>query len=954
MGTTLTGIYHTTVNLDQGSIGPTVTVTGTIQVGFYSGIGIYGSSSLSHASVTNYGDISGGSNSGTGAAAAGVYLGAAGTVTNEVGGYISGGTGWFSASGNGFSGGDGVDLGGGGMLTNDSGIAGGNGGSVSKGTGGEGGTGVFANGSTNLTNVGTIAGGTGGNGAVAGGYGGVGVFIDGAGTLTNGSASPGYYPLIEGGAGGNGGGASGGIGVAVLGGASVMNYAYILGGAGGTGDAGGIGLLAETSGQIVNHGEIFGGEGAGTTAGPGTAGGVGVQLTAGSSLSNDGDIVGGMGGSPTYVSGHSATGTGGIGGTGLLVNQSSGTITNYGTISGGYGGSATLLGGNGGTGLILEGGASLLNGGTINGGRGGYYTATNGASGHGGIGVYLNGGTLTNAGVIAGGYNYQSSERQFGAAIVFGTVASTLIVDPGAIFGGDVVANAKVADVLDLATVAGSTTVGTLSALGTQFTGFSTVTVEAGAKWTLSGTTNTLTAQETLNVDGSLAISGELVTAGAVNLTAGAALQTAGSGVLQLAKISLAGGTLASSAGGTFVLGTSLSLGVAGAVTVESRELLAGFGTIAGNVAGTGGIEASGGTLVLTGTRGSTLALSAAAKSTLDFTGGGALGAVTGKGTLMLDGAAPYTLTSKQTVKIASIAVDAAASLSGAGTITGALSNLGQVTASGGELLLKGAASGNGTFAAESGATLDFAGGVKTAGLLTGTGEIVFGGASTLSAGVHLSAVAVVQAANLTLGSGVSLSTAFGETFAIDPSAGGTVTLAGASGDRFTNAGSFSAGGTGTADVNVAFINSANVSAGSGTLSFLGSVTNTGTMTAAGGNLTIAGQVGGDGTLVIGPSGTLTLDSASSGSQFVQFLSLNGVLDLAQPNAFGSLINDFGANCKIDLLNTASTSFTFSGGVLSVENGSTTVASLQFIGPYNPTDFAIGSDGHSGTVVTFV
>jgi hypothetical protein len=93
------------------------------------------------------------------------------------------------------------------------------------------------------------------------------------------------------------------------------------------------------------------------------------------------------------------------------------------------------------------------------------------------VGVDLDGGSLANAGTADGGAGAD--------AVSFGSVASTLIVDPGAAFNGNVVANG-VNDTLELA----GTTAGSFAGLGSQFTGFATVTEIAGASWTLNGTNN--------------------------------------------------------------------------------------------------------------------------------------------------------------------------------------------------------------------------------------------------------------------------------------------------------------------------------------------------------------------------------------------------------------------------------------------------------------------------------
>jgi hypothetical protein len=105
------------------------------------------------------------------------------------------------------------------------------------------------------------------------------------------------------------------------------------------------------------------------------------------------------------------------------------------------------------------------NAGIIVGGAGGP-SLIGGDGSAGGVGAFLNGGTLTNSRTIAGGSGFRGGPA--GAAVQFGTVAATLIVDPGARFNGQVVANAAAADVLMLA----GTTAATLSGLGTSFINF--------------------------------------------------------------------------------------------------------------------------------------------------------------------------------------------------------------------------------------------------------------------------------------------------------------------------------------------------------------------------------------------------------------------------------------------------------------------------------------------------
>jgi len=221
---------------------------------------------------------------------------------------------------------------------------------------------------------------------------------------------------------------------------------------------------------------------------PGAAGATAVLSNiAGNSLTNQGTIHGGAG------SNGSAGGNGGIG-----VNFTNGTFSNAGSITGGGGGTSTAagVGGTGGVGVKLLSGGTLTNTGSITGGKGGAGTTT---GGKGGAGVLLNGGTLTTSGTISDGAGGSGTTvGAAGDAVQFGAAASTLVVDPGAVFIGQVVAN-NVHDVLELS---GAQLGGTAITLGTQFTNFSTLDFAATAQqWTVDATKADLTAH-TLNIDG--------------------------------------------------------------------------------------------------------------------------------------------------------------------------------------------------------------------------------------------------------------------------------------------------------------------------------------------------------------------------------------------------------------------------------------------------------------------
>lgn len=286
-------------------------------------------------------------------------------------------------------------------------------------------------------------------------------------------------------------------------------------------------LSVEPGGSYKNTGEIVG------RPGNGLGGDIGVWLGAGASLTNSGTIAGG------YSIDGALFADGGVG----VVANSGGVIVNSGLIRGGNGASYGFINFNGsaygGTAVQLAGG-TLTNTGTLLGGTSGVMIL-NSDSGEinygpgfaGGDGVYLDGSTLTNAGTIAGA----TGPGPAGAAVVFGAYASTVIVEAGAVFIGSVAANG-----LNDTLVLDAGGPGTLSGLGTQLTGFSTITVAAGGTWTLPDPLS-IGAGVTLNDYGALTASSGITVAGQALIGAAATLDAS----VQV----LAGGTLTVTGGAT-------------------------------------------------------------------------------------------------------------------------------------------------------------------------------------------------------------------------------------------------------------------------------------------------------------------------------------------------------------------------------------------------------------------
>jgi VCBS repeat protein len=389
----------------------------------------------------------------------GVFLeGAAGTIANS--GSISGATY------------DGVVLGLGGTVTNAAGA------SIS---GGSIGAYVKYRAAGTVTNSGNISGSAAGSagidladggsitnnatGSVSGNS--FGVFVTGAiGTVANaGSITSTKYGAID-----------------LLKGGSVTNAA----GASIAGGSAGVYVQTGASGTVTNSGIIA----------AANATGAGIDLSGGGSITNNlgGNISGGgfgvftTGALATLTNSGNISGAHGVGleAGGSITNVASGTIT--GQVAGVFGqGNAVTLS-NAGSVIATAGAAADIEfGGTITNLAG---ATLSGSS----FGVFLTGGsgTVTNAGTISGA-SY---------AIDFaGSGTNRLIVDPGAVFIGQVTGGSGTST-LELASGTGS-----ISGIGTgSFNHFQALDADTGANWTLNGanTAPTVLDNGTVNVSSSL------------------------------------------------------------------------------------------------------------------------------------------------------------------------------------------------------------------------------------------------------------------------------------------------------------------------------------------------------------------------------------------------------------------------------------------------------------------
>jgi hypothetical protein len=753
-------------NIASGSVGNAGTITGGAgaagaQIGGNAAIGLL----LAAGTVTNDGVISGGAGgaptgksgtTGGGAGGASVSI-KSGTLVNDL--TIIGGAGGTGGTGatitTGGVGGNGVSISGGSLM---------NAGTIIGGTSGVGiyslygGDGIFLTSGT-VTNTGLIEGGAGdipvgynsytisgdltpflGN---QGGYGGYGAVLTGgtltnAGTILGGSAGPGRAIGAR--------MALGGDGVFVIG-AALTNDKLIIGGSGGAeAKIAGAGVKLE-HGTLTNNGTIIGGVGdlpvyTKTKTGISPNHSAGIYALNGATVTNDGLITGSAAVATNNNNIINDTGAG----VGIYFNANylnsqnktvpTGVLTNAGTI---YGGGA--FGGlPGGIGVSFVGGGLLTNTGLISGGSGAFYgvfadgirsvggivvnegTINGGAAGAdtiglGGYGVYLFGGTLTNAGTISGGAGGTNSGRSGEAndAVRFNSASSgTLIVDPGAVFNGNVVASTAQQDALVLA----GTGAATLSGFGSQFTGFSTLDFAAGSSWTVDSTAAALGGKQVINgfatgdtimLQGLAASSGTLVAGTGLVLHAGTVSET-----LDLTGTFTGEPVFIGTQGTT----TSIALGtVSGASIPSGTAVVLPAGSIASTTLAGGALDVSGG-------------------STL-----GSLGVSGSGGAILLSlGAAltvstPLTIAADATLNVTggTLVVDGSISLSGVLTETGAslydngvLVNDGAITLDPSTLTVAGGLTGTGVTTLDAGSTLDVAGDISAGQ------TIVFDGANTV------------------------------------------------------------------------------------------------------------------------------------------------------------------------------------------------------------------------------
>ena len=167
------------------------------------------------------------------------------------------------------------------------------------------------------------------------------------------------------------------------------------------------------------------------------------------------------------------------------------------------------------------------------------------------------------------------------------------------------------------------------------------------------------------------------------------------------------------------------------------------------------------------------------------------------------------------------------------------------------------------------------------------------------------------------------------------------------------------AAGSGTAALNITGGTLAKVG-GTGTSIIAPQIVNAtatqGHIKAAVGTLELQGSLNGPIALEVSRNSTLILEKSASAGTAATFAG-GGTIQLNNAPAFSGSIAGFAAGATIDLRSIADNgkapTLSFAAGILSVSDGTHT-AHLKMVGSYSSHDFALASDKHGGTAVTYI
>jgi hypothetical protein len=143
---------------------------------------------------------------------------------------------------------------------------------------------------------------------------------------------------------------------------------------------------------------------------------------------------------------------------------------------------------------------------------------------------------------------------------------------------------------------------------------------------------------------------------------------------------------------------------------------------------------------------------------------------------------------------------------------------------------------------------------------------------------------------------------------------------------------------------------------GTGNSQVYANVNNSGTIAVSAGTLTLEQGASGPGTFLLDGDAVLDFAGAVTGGATMQFLHAGGTLETAGTGLFGATVSGFGGSDVLDaaaVVYSASDTKLFSGGTLTVSDGTHT-ALFGLTGNYTSGGtFHLATDGHGGTAITF-
>jgi len=133
-----------------------------------------------------------------------------------------------------------------------------------------------------------------------------------------------------------------------------------------------------------------------------------------------------------------------------------------------------------------------------------------------------------------------------------------------------------------------------------------------------------------------------------------------------------------------------------------------------------------------------------------------------------------------------------------------------------------------------------------------------------------------------------------------------------------------------------------------------GNITFTGIANSNGNSVTNSGEITGSITLVAGTATTIYNDGTINGVGGTAISLAGGpgnTVVLGKTSVLDGAITGFSSGDTIDLQGISANGWNYSGGILSLENGSTTVAQVILSTPFAHPDFGVAADGAGDTII---